>query len=68
MANKKSKRKNGVLSEWNKFCKPYLTKALNTAKTAYRKKHKPPDKKKLASLRSQKDALAKRIKKELGKD
>lgn len=65
---RKTKRKKGAVSEWNKFCKPYLTKALAQAKRAYRLKHKPPDPKKLAKLRKQKDAVAKRIRKELKKE
>lgn len=68
MSYKKTKPKKKQLSEWNKFCKPYLIKALATAKRAYRVKHKPPDPKRLAKLRKQRDAVAKRIKKELGKD
>lgn len=66
MSNKKTKRKKGAVSEWNKFCKPYLAKALVSARRAYRIKHKLPDPKKLAKLRKQKEALRKRIKKELG--
>ena len=68
MPIKKNKGKKSLVSEWNKFCKPYLVQALAKAKRAYRVKHKPPDKRKLASLRKQKLAIALRIKKELRKD
>lgn len=65
MPNKKTKRKKPVASEWNKFCRPYMAAALTKARKAYRKKHKLPDERKLASLRKQKAALALKIKKEL---
>jgi hypothetical protein len=68
MSAKKAKKKKPLVSEWNKFCKPYLVKALAAAKRAYRVKHKPPDERKLKSLRKQKAILAQRIKKELRKD
>jgi allophanate hydrolase subunit 2 len=68
MSNKKTKRNKGVASDWNKFCRPYLAKALAQAKRAYRIKYKPVDLKKLAKLRKQKEAVAKRIRKELKKE
>ena len=67
MSIKRTKRKKAVASKWNKFCKPYMAAALAKAKRAYRIKHKPPDARKLASLRKQKNALAQKIKKELNK-
>jgi len=67
MSIKKTKRKKPVASQWNKFCKPYMAAALAKAKRAYRIKYKPPDARKLASLRKQKDALARKIKNELNK-
>lgn len=68
MSVKKIKRKKPVASQWNKFCKPYMAAALAKAKRAYRVKHKPPDPRKLASLRKQKEALATKIRKELKKE
>ena len=67
MPVKKNKKRKPVASEWNKFCKPYMAAGLAKAKRAYRIKHKPPDVRKLASLRKQRDALAQKIKNELNK-
>ena len=67
MSVKKTKRKKPVASQWNKFCKPYMAAALAKAKRAYRIKYKPPDARKLAALRKQRDALAQKIKNELNK-